>query len=171
MARKPRDYKAEERRRNELAKARGFKTRAEQRKKIERGEVAALHPQRVRATKTKEAQKRYTAAQRRAAAPKGRSGQKTVSIGGIKMNRRQVMQDWSDYAASTPLAEYKPEDARSLGLTRDEYDQAYWDAWLDPDSGYVLNRYAPSEAQRRWMVDIMGHYEAEEYEDRYGDSK
>lgn len=160
MARKARDYKAEERRRNELAKQRGFSNRYQQRAAIETGKRAPLQPSRVRSPRTKAAQRRvlgahedYLAALRRTT-PASRA------------------EDWSGLFLRTDMAKYDPDRARELGVSRAAYTDAYLNAWVEgPESYSKVRHKGGSDALEYWFVTLNGFMTVDEYEARYGRGK
>ena len=193
MARKPRDYKAEERRRNELARQRGFKTRAAQRGAIERGEISALQPKRVRSKKTLAAQaRRAQGLLSGSAVPKGPIPSFDELRRMVEADRAQQCRDWSAIHAASTVATYGWEKddrrwkvgaqwVRANNATQkrkkqwidahgiDAYTDAYYYAFVDGEARYKNNRYGNgSEAMRLWFVEITGYLEADEYESRYG---
>src|SRR6478609_5965605 len=103
MARKPRDYKAEERRRNELARQRGFTNRYQQRRKIETGAVPALAPKRVRSERTKQAQAQRIRPPRNGA----KIDDSRWVINGTQISRVQRAEDWSAMHGGTDIAKYR----------------------------------------------------------------
>lgn len=163
MARKARDYKAEERRRNELARLRGHTNRYQQRKKIETGAIAALAPKRVRSTRTKTAQKA------RVRPPRGAAKITDYEIQGTKISRVQRASDWSAAHASEDIAKYRPERAKSLGVGEAAYTNAYLRAFVEGDTRYQrVRRSGGSVDLYYWFVTLNGYYMAEEYDEKYG---
>lgn len=163
MARKARDYKAEERRRNELAKARGFTSRAAQRRAIEKGAAPALAPTRLRKPSVIAAQRA------RSAPPKDRAPIKDSLQGYPLPSREQRARDWSALFAGTEMAQYRPERAKELGVTKKQYTDAYLRAFVQGDSAYHRVRYyGGSEDLRYWFVELNDYFEAEEYDEKYG---
>lgn len=162
MARKPRDYKAEERRRNELARQRGFTSRAQQRRAIETGKIPALQPKRVRSPKTVEAQKR------RVRPPKAR-GPIQTDFNGYTIPVEQQAKDWSTLHARSEIAQYRPEEAAKLGVGKKAYTNAYMRAFVVSDGGYSAVRYAGGSPELYyWFVTLNQYMSASEYETRYG---
>lgn len=189
MARKPRDYKAEERRRNELARARGFKTRASQRGAIERGEIRALQPARVRSPRVKKAQAKFLSGP---AAPRGPIPSYAELERALSADLEQQCWDWAARHAVSTVAQYGWTDedkkwkkgepwVRRNNATnkqkikwiekhgKEAYTQAYYNAFVDGPERYSKNRYnGGSDAMRLWYVEITGYMTAEEFESRYG---
>ena len=163
-----RDHAAEQRRRNELARERGYTGRGQQRGKIERGEIGALRPKQVRAPKTKRAQRLRDAIRKAAEQEKkdyrGRAPVRTP---------RQRAEDWSSVMAKTPDAQYNPSNAvgsprRRAGLTLAAYTNAYLAAFvLGPEQYKVVRHNGGSDALRYWFVEVMETFEAAEYDERY----
>lgn len=169
MAKRVRDYKAEEARRNALARERGFTSRAQQRNRIETGKFPALQPKRVRSVKTKRAQSRYLShapiVDDDNVVPKW--GVKGVTLPVI--SKDQACRDWSTLYARSEMAEYRPERAKTLRVTEKEYRDAYFNAWASGD--YYATRYhGGSDSLRYWFVELNDYYQAEEYDDRYGNA-
>lgn len=165
MAKRQRDYAAEQRRRNELARQRGFTSRAQQRRKIEKGEIPALVPlSRLRSKRTIEAQKFLLGAETRGIERKG----STLPVFGTRRSDAERAQDWSDIYARSQVAQYDP-DNRPKGMTKAAYTRAYLAAFVTGDERYVKVRHAGgSDALRHWFVDVMEYMQADEYETRYG---
>ena len=163
MARKVRDYRAEEQRRRFLANTRGYNNRYQLRRAIETGVRPPIQPKRVRSRKTIEAQERRMDRVQKAMQPKPRSAN--------AYDRAQAY-DWSDLFAKRHQAEYVPERAAVLGKTRHAYTKAYIDAFIgqnyDVEQGYSSRRYiGGSEALRYWFVELNQYYTQAEYDARY----
>lgn len=189
MARKPRDHKAEQQRRNELARQRGFTSRATQRAAIEKGRIPALAPQRVRSPKTKAAQSKF---QSGAAAPSRYTQSYAELERQMKADLPGLCTDWANIHAVSTVAQYGYTDAdkkwkkgepwvRANNATNkrkqkwiekngmEAYTQAYYATFVDGDQRYAKNRYnGGSDAMRLWFVDITGYMTPEEFESRYG---
>jgi hypothetical protein len=166
MARKARDYAAEQRRRNELARERGFTSRGQQRRQIESGKAKPIAPKLVRSPKTIAAQKR-----RIAAATQGQEHKYKESDVLFNKSRpdEERAQDWSDLFARSDMAKYLPDD-RPKGVSRKAYTDAYMAAFVEGPERYKLVRHSGgSDALRHWFVTINHWYQANEYETRYGD--
>lgn len=164
MARKARDYKAEEARRNALARQRGFTSRGQQRRAIETGKAPAIAPRRLRKPTTIEAQKF------RLGVDTGGIERKATELPafGDRVSPEDRAQDWSDIYARSSAAQYNPDD-RPKGMSKRAYTNAYLAAFVRGDERYVNVRHAGgSEALRHWFVDIAGYMTADEYESRYG---
>jgi len=162
MARKQRDYRAEEARRNELARQRGFTSRAAQRRAIERGKAPAIQPHRIRSERTRKAQ----AALQSAIKP---LNVRKYDYAGIHISGEQRATDWSTIFAGSDIAQYHPERARSLGVTKKQYTDAYLRAFVLGDERYAQSRYyGGSDPLYYWFVTLNGYYSADEYESRYG---
>ena len=160
MARK-RDYKAEERRRNELARQRGFTSRAQQRRAIQAGRREALRPDLLRNPVTVAAQ-----------AARQQMDPQYFQVW-ARMGREERALDWSTLHARSDMADFRPDDAGAPGsAARRDYVDAYMAAFVnDGPDGYRASRHnkrGASEAVRHWMVDIQGMDEAE-YARRYGE--
>lgn len=164
MAKRVRDYKAEEARRNALAKARGFETRAKQRRAIETGKTAAIRPTSLRSPKTIAAQKFRLGFE-----TKGIERKETIlPTFGNRFSPSQRAEDWSDIYARSSAAQYTP-DERPSGMSKEEYTDAYLAAFVRGEERYVtVRRSGGSEALRHWFVDVVGYMTADEYESRYG---
>ena len=187
MALRIRDNHAENVRRNELAKARGFHNRYDQRHKIETGVIRALWPQQVTATKTVKAQNEWQA---RATTLITGGAAKPTEFGGYPLpSLEDQAQSFSDRWARASAGRYAPDgvnaadakmyrdhkwprplSAKDLGVTRDEYTAAYARAFMPPGPQRydATRRTGGSYALFYWFV-ILNHYmEADEYESRYG---
>lgn len=157
-AKRKRDYKAEERRRNELARERGYRNRAQQRRAIEKGEMSPLDPERVRSPKTVSAQAK-------------RLFQTNDFIRLTSaLDPRDMAQDWSGIFARSEQAEYNPERAAELGVSEREYTRAYLDAFVLGDDRYEINRRSGSDPLFYWFVTLNGFMSADTYDKRYGPS-
>jgi hypothetical protein len=173
MARRPRDYAAENRRRNELARQRGFTSRSAQRRAIERGEFPAVNPSRIRSERTRNAQ--ASLASRPSSAPRGSTGSKSdrLHAAGFRSDYhyRQVRNENFDYDAlhaHRQIAKYDPE-VNAPGTDRYVYAMAYYQAFVSgPERYAVVRRSGGSEYLRRYLVDITHYYTANEYEVNYG---
>jgi hypothetical protein len=154
MARKARDYKAEERRRNELARSRGYSSRGQQRRRIESGKAPAIRPELIRKESTREAQRRY-------------HRENSITVG--YPSKYQRAQDWSDLHAKHWSATYRPEE-RPKGMTISQYTDAYLKAFVTGPERYYEARQTGSEALRYWFVDVAEYLSDEDYNDadRYG---
>lgn len=154
----PRDYKAEDRRRNLLAWSRDHGTRAKQRRKIEKGIIAPFQPKRVRKAETIKAQELRL---------EGITKRKVPSRS-ASMSDRDDAYDWSAMHAQTYMAQYLPEVASLLGVSRYEYTRIYLNAWVRGDYRYTENRYdGGTDAMGEWFVNLNNFMSASEYEDRY----
>lgn len=163
MARK-RDYKAEEARRNALARERGYTSRASLRRAIETGKASPIAPERVRSPRTIAAQER-----RLAATTAGRDAESAFLRATGSISPRDRAEDWSGIFARSKSAEYAPENAKDLGVTRAEYTRAYLDAFVMGDTRYTAVRHkGGSPALFYWFVTLNGYMSADEYESRYG---
>lgn len=155
MARKQRDYKAEERRRNELARQRGFSSRGQQRRRVSSGNVRNLSP---------EAAKFVIGVNTKGIEPKGFELPKFA----VRESDATRAQNWSDIFARSEVAQYQP-DNRPAGMSKREYTDAYMAAFVDGPDRYVdVRRTGGSDALKHWFVDIQGYMQADEYESRYG---
>lgn len=171
-----RDYKAEEARRNALARARGFTTRAQQRYKIETGKIPAIRPALVRSPRTLIAQERY----KRAAAQPKRT--KTGLIEGrLSKSERaelplfagvtyeQAARDWSEVHSRVPESRYAPELAHALGVTKEHYRAAYLRAFVirpadDDEAGWNARIASPL---KYWIVTLNGFTTDDLYDRKY----
>ena len=164
MARRQRDYKAEEQRRNQLARERGYSSRAQMRRAIESGSTAAIRPTALRNPRTIEAQKFRLGSETRGVERKGT----TLPSFGSRISPEQSAEDWSDIYARSAAAQYSPDD-RPDGMSKAEYTEAYLAAFVRGEERYVnVRRSGGSEALRHWFVDVVGYMTADEYESRYG---
>lgn len=151
-----RDNAKEQVRRNQLAFERGYASRYEQRKAIERGVIAPIAPKRVSSPKTISAQEK-----RLAAIPKVKSRSATYAD-------RELAYDWSAVMAKRFEAEYHPERALALGVSRYEYTQIYLRAFVTGDYRYkITRRKGGSDELGEWFVTLNHFYSATEYERRY----
>lgn len=158
--RKPRDYKAEEKARKDLAVKRGYRNRYEQRHAIETGKIPAIQPSRLRNPKTIAAQKLVKPPESRAV----RDALKPLS----DEDRCRV---WSGRFARIYKAQYHPDRAEELGVSREAYTRAYLAAFVDNDPRYVRPNPDGTGAdpdQYYWYVTLNDYMEADEYESRYG---
>jgi len=179
-----RDNHAENVRRNELAKARGFHNRYDQRHKIETGVVRALWPKQIKAPKTVKAQHEWQA---RATALI--TGNPPTEFGGHPFEPAEDRcQTWSDMFARASHARYAPNgvnakdakmyrdrkwprplSAKDLGVSADEYTAAYLRAFVaGRHSSRKGDRLRASYALYYWFVTLNHYFEADEYESRYG---
>lgn len=159
MARKQRDYAAEYARRQALARERGYKSYGEQRRKIERGEILALAPKRVKSAKTRARQavlqSSLTYEQAKAAYVKTGQG------------KRKRAEEWSRYYSNSYASEYAPKN-RPKGMTIDRYTDLYLRTWVEgPETYTVVHNVGGSEDLRYWLVEVAEYYSAEEYDKRY----
>lgn len=158
MARKQRDYKAEYARRQALARERGFKSYAQQRREIEKGDYPALAPTRLRKASTIRNQEE-----------KG-TGFLGRTLANLKDHRIEAAQRWSDMRARTKSMEFDAKRAR-----RDpEYLNAYTAATVldmaHPDTK-MQAKLSANEHSKHLLVDVLGLMTADEYETRYGQRK
>jgi hypothetical protein len=163
-----RNYHAEEQRRNELARARGFTSRAQQRRRIERGDIQALAPKRVKSPKTIAAQRSW-------------SERAQALIKGLDLTKPSDFDrcaDWSAAHAQTKQARFNPKHLPK-GITLDDYVTAYMRAFVEGPGSYGLSRgsrqtttngyqYTGGSADLYyWFVILMGYYQADEYDEHY----
>lgn len=164
MARRARDYKAEEARRNALAKERGFTSRGQQRRRIETGKAPAIQPYRLRKPQTIEAQKFRLGSATKGVESKGSN----LPVFGSRRGDRERAEDWSDIYARSVAAQYLP-DERPQGMSKAAYTDAYMAAFVTGSERYVeVRRSGGSDALRHWFVDVIEYMTADEYESRYG---
>lgn len=187
MARKIRDYKAEERRRNEIARALGYRNRAEMRRAIELGKIAPRRPKAVRSPRTIAAQKYREVVESRAYGTPDVSGDSfDVSFGG-RITAAQRAADWSAAFARTDVArfEYGEKNAQdsdsktsaSMRAKEDfikrfgkqEYLRAYMAAFVEGPQRYKYTRKTGSAALFFWFVVVTQYMTADEYDIPYGD--
>lgn len=166
MARKQRDYRAEEARRNARARERGFTSRGQQRRAIERGKVPALAPSRLRSQRTIDAQREREARERREATSWFRAG---FSSERQYRNAKDKAEDWSALHAGTGIARYDYEANAVEGITMAAYTKAYMDAFVSGPQRYkAVRRSGGSDALYHYFVTVTEHYSPDEYESRYG---
>lgn len=144
VARSPRNYQQEERKRNERAKALGLRNRYELRKKKDRGEIPKVS--RVKRTPADIA--------RDAGFP---------TYYQYKRARKEA-QEWSDDYSLKDVSKYeRAMDAKTF--------RAYYDAFVNKEPGtsfQTLSRtQRTTEAIRHYFVDVIGYFTAEEYDERY----
>jgi hypothetical protein len=161
MARKPRNHKLEQQRRNELARQRGFTSRGQQRRAIERGKVPALAPTRLRSERTIKAQTERQIREQQS----GLGGTITRDF----RTKRDRCIDWSALHAGTTIASYDYEANAVDGVTRQQYTDAYFAAFVSGPGRYAaVRRSGGSPELRRYFVTITEHYSPDVYEVRYG---
>lgn len=139
-----RDYRAEEQRRNELAKQRGFTSRAQQRHRIERGKFPALAPERLRKPETIKAQKSLLAR------VEGRIGGPFSPVDpnitfeklAASKDKEELCEDWSAATAGTIMARFDTERDDSVKKIRRK-DGTRPD-WISETGIIQLNK-------RRWI--------------------
>ena len=163
MARKARDYAAEQRRRNELARERGHRSRADQRRKIELGKIPALAPKRLRNPVTLKNQKL------RVTTPKRKHVKKPTEYGGYKLpSLEDRSTDWSTMFARSESGTYAP-DTRPDDTTKAAYRSAYMKAFVAGPARYDLVRHhGGSPDLKYWLVTLNHFMSVSEYESRYG---
>ncbi len=148
MARKPRDYKAEYARRKarmaEQEKQRDYKS--EYRRASERAKKQG-----------------YTSASQK------KRAQKANKLGRFHpaMENAARNPELFGFVPKTNATLYQPENAAKLGMSREEYTRAYYDAFLVGNQRYALNRKHGSPAMKRWFVDITGYMSEKDYDDKY----
>lgn len=164
MARR-RDYKAEEARRNARARARGFSSRGQQRKAIERGKIPPLAPGRIRKPETVKAQQERERRERREKSYWFKAGFRSERA---YRKAKSDAADWSALHAGTHIAQYDPDNALE-GIGVAEYTKAYMDAFVEGPGRYkAVRRSGGSPELYRYFVTVTGHYAPDEYESRYG---
>ena len=72
---------------------------------------------------------------------------------------------WSNRRAVTSIARFEPSEAKSLGMTLDQYVTAYHKAWVQ--DYYPTRHKGGSAPMKYWLVDILEYYSAEEYDGKY----
>lgn len=163
MARRKRDYRAEEARRNELARQRGFATRAQQRGKIERGEIRAIQPKRVRAAKTVRAQKAWTARAKSLVSSFGDMGPdfevtdylKGIDFKFLEPGERCI--EWSNLHAANNIVKFDP-DNRPEGVSLERYTDVYFRAFVDGPEAYGKVRGSRETTYTGEGEDRVAHY-------------
>lgn len=187
MARKPRDYKAEERARNARAVASGFKNRAEMRRAMERGAIPAARPHRLTSPETKRTQRAL-----RDSIDRGNGLPDPAAfakwIGGKSQTER--CRDWSDARARTSIVSYdtkspfKDVDGKADPYAgqnaakrefiathgRQAYTDAYLSAFVEGPERYATakTRTGGSHALYYWLVVVVQYMSAKDYEEKYG---
>lgn len=169
-----RDYKAEERRRNELAKARGFKSRAQQRHRIETGRAPAIAPKLIRSERTRKAQAAYRAKPKPPSPPLSLYEREVARVE-AQSSRADKCRDYSAAHAHRTIAKFDYDanikDQGIRGVTRKQYEDAYYAAFVDSPGRYgAVRKSGGSEELRHYFVDITHYYSPDEYEARYGQS-
>lgn len=145
MARAPRDHPAEQQRRNDLARERGYRNRGEQRRQVERGIIPAARPRAMRNVEHIHAQAL------------------------LEAHRRDRAFDWSAAHGKRYQGRYNPDLADELGYSESAYTDAYLKAWVEGERRYTDVRHSGgSRALFHWFVEVIGWYTMEEYEERYG---
>lgn len=178
-------------RRNARAEALGFRNYYEYRKAYETGKVQPVRPDRIKSERTRKAQLQFkpppigqffsnaiTQAQQllddisnlgydAVSYPANTYDlianyyDKTTSI-------EDKCADWSDLRARTDMAEYHPENAASLGVTRERYTEVYYNAFVDKEHGYYASRYeGGTDWLEEWFCDINDYFDDEDYKIRY----
>ena len=195
-----RDYRAEEARRNELARQRGYTSRAQERRarakasaaprptrtasarqrdyKAEekrRNELARLRGFTSRAQERRARSKAPTTPRR---APKSEYPREALTGTIFTPSMEAQAWDWSDIHAGTAAARFDP-DNRPDGISRDEYGRAYFDAFVGP-TGYnkVVRSHHDTPGPRLMGDDeALRHWfvdilgwEPEEYDSKYRDT-
>lgn len=157
---KKRDYKAEYARRDFLAKARGFDTYAAQRRAIEKGEVPALAPSRIRSKRTADAQQVW------ASRPRSLWELAQTAEGRKEINIDRAIR-WSRMNARSDVLRFDPERAK----TDDRYLTVYINAFVAPTEGHpeLAHHFEGTDWQEEYFVEIMEYYEAEEFDEKYGE--
>lgn len=149
-----RDYKAEYQRRQSLAKARGFRSYGQQRRAIEKGTVAAIAPSRIRTKRTADAQFR-----RVMNLPKG------WTVRGARMD---MARGWSNAYARSDLLTFDEKRAQTDDVYLDAYIKALVFAPSNVKGNKHHRRLTPSPDLEEFLVNVLGIYQADEYETRYG---
>lgn len=152
MPRKARNYAAEYAKRNALAKARGYRSYGDQRRKIETGRAPAINPGRIRTKRTADAQQEY----------RNLPWEKRVDPTQIKI---EMAQEWSRVYARTGAIRFDSAEARRNPHYLSTYLQAFVLGTHDDPN---LNRLTGSDALYEYLVNETGYMSADEYETRYG---
>jgi len=164
-AKRVRNYRQEQERRNALARERGYTSRGQQRRAIETGKAKPIAPKLVRSPKTIAAQKARIKAETQGQEHKHKTSDILFSANRPDAERAQ---DWSDLFSRSSMGQYNP-DERPDGVSKKAYTDAYVAAFVDGAERYKYVRHSGgSPALRRWLVDINGFMTADEYETRYG---
>ena len=168
MPKRKRDYRAEERRRNELARALGFKNRAELRKAIETGVRPARRVKQLRKPSTIAAQARL----RKSAKPS------TYDEIVATYSDQQRSQEWGWLLSKHETAEYEARGDSAVAKQKrafiqkhgkDVYTRAYLEAWAEGDEKYYRVRYrGGSYALGFWLVEVCGYLTWDQFWERYG---
>lgn len=157
MARK-RDYAAEYKRRQELARKRGFKSYAQQRRAIERGTFKSLAPGRL---------KRKDVIERQVAKFDIFAERDWFASFDVTDARIDMAQKWSDWYSQHWSTKFDAERARNDPHYLDVYMQSFVLVAQDRESSH---RFTWDEYRREWFTDIMGYLDVDQYDDRYKDS-
>lgn len=164
MAKRQRDYRAEEARRNARARERGYSSRGQQRRAIERGKIAPLAPKLVRSPRTIAAQREREKRERRETTSWYKAG---FTSERKYRSAKDASIDWSALHAGTHIAEYDPDNAP--GWTKAAYTKAYYDAFVSgPERYKAVRRSGGSAALYHYFVVVTEYYSPDEYETRYG---
>lgn len=159
MARK-RNYKAEYQRRQTLAKARGFKGYAAQRRAIETGKAAPIQASRVRSRRTLDAQ--FKAGRGIFSLNMTQAQQDQLAL----KTRMDMAQGWSNTRSHSPGTKFDRARAERDPGYLDAYTQSVvFDSFSDP----TQHRFSRSEAMRHYLVDVAKIMTQEEYDDAYPD--
>lgn len=172
MASRKRNYKAEEARRNEIARSLGYKNRAEMRRAIETGKIAPRKPKAIRSPRTIAAQKLRVQAEQRGYKPTTYD----EIISGTTLRQRN--EDWAAQFARTDVVQINTDGDTAADSAKQDfikqhgrkaYDEAYYKAFVSGAGRYKeTRRKGGSYELFYWFVVVTQYMTADEYESRYG---
>lgn len=144
-----RDYAAEYARRQELARKRGFRSYAAQRRAIETGVAPAISPSRIRTKRTMDAQQNYML--------------KNFDVLGYRLEMAKGFSRMKVYDERLKFDEKRAKhDPHYLNLYIESVVTAPYSATMG------TRRLVPSDKLRHLLVDVLGITTIDEYEARYG---